>query len=146
MKAFLYALRGLTYAIKTERHMRIHLCFAFYVTAAGLITGISAAEWAAVLLCCGAVMGLECVNTALERLCDRVTQERDGLIMRAKDAAAGAVLVCAAFSAAAGCAVFFSADRPRIALEYFASRPAMAALLAASIVIWILMIFRRKNK
>lgn len=146
MKAFLYAFRGLAYVIKTERHMRIHLCFAFYVTAAGLITGISAAEWAAVFFCCGAVMGLECVNTALERLCDRVTQERDGLIMRAKDAAAGAVLVCAVFSAAAGCAFFFSADRPHIALEFFASRPVMAALLAASIVIWILMIFRRKNQ
>lgn len=146
MRSFLNAFRGIGYALRNERNMRIHFCFAFYVIAAGFVVGLSAAEWGVVLICCGAVIGFECVNTALERLCDRVTTERDELIMRAKDAAAGAVLACALFSAAAGCVIFFSGDRPRRAFEFFAGRPAFAVLLALSLVIWILMIFGRKNK
>ena len=126
--------------------MRIHFCFAFYVIAAGLVVGLSAAEWGVVLICCGVVIGLECINTALERLSDRVTTERDELIMHAKDAAAGAVLACALFSAAAGCVIFFSGDRPRRACEFFTGNPVLAALLALSLVIWILMIFGRRNK
>ena len=146
MRSFLYAFRGIAHALRTERHMRIHFCFAFYVIAGGLTVGLNAAEWGVVLICCGAVIGMECVNTALERLCDRVTVERDDSIMHAKDAAAGAVLVCALFSAAAGCVIFFSGDRPRRALEFFSHDPVRALLLALSIVIWILLIFGRKNK
>lgn len=146
MRPFVNAFHGLVYAVRNERHMRIHLCFAFYVAAAGLVVGLSAAEWGVILICCGAVIGLECVNTALERLCDRVTAERDELIRHAKDAAAGAVLVCALFSAAAGCVIFFSGDRPRCAFEFFAGHPVYAVLLALSLVVWILMIFGRKDK
>ena len=68
--------------------MRIHLCVAWYVLAGGFVTQLRPAEWCAVLLCFGLVLGLECVNTALEALCDRTCPERDPLIGKAKDAAA----------------------------------------------------------
>lgn len=146
MKRFADAFRGLAFAVRTEKHMRIHLCFAFYVVLGGLVVGLAAAEWAAVLICCGAVLCAECLNTALERLCDRVTTEKSELIRAAKDAAAGGVLVCSVFAAAAGCVIFFGKDRPLAAFEFFAGRPALAVLLALSLVIWILMIFGRNKK
>jgi diacylglycerol kinase (ATP) len=40
----------------------------------------------------------ELMNSALEVLCDRITTEPDEHIRQAKDAAAGAVLVCAIIS------------------------------------------------
>ena len=50
-----------------------------------------AAEFAVVILCFGLVLALECVNTAVEALSDKLTGERHPLIKIAKDAAAGAV-------------------------------------------------------
>lgn len=48
----------------------------------------------------------EAFNTAIEKLADRVTCERDPLIGAAKDVAAGAVLLFAIASVAVGLIVF----------------------------------------
>jgi diacylglycerol kinase (ATP) len=145
MNSFACAIKGIVRVFREERHMRIHCAFAFYVVAAGIITGISVSEWGVVLSLCGAVMALECVNTAVERLCDRVTEMWDARIGFAKDASAGAVLVCAVFAAAAGLIIFLSGGRVRTAIEFF-KNPIAAVLLIASIVFWILTIFRRTKK
>jgi diacylglycerol kinase (ATP) len=50
---------------------------------------------AVVLLCCALVIGSELLNTALERLADALHPDPHPLVGAAKDAAAGAVLVCA---------------------------------------------------
>lgn len=146
MKSFLNAARGFCRVFMSERHMRVHLCFVFYVIIAGLTVGLDTAEWGVLLICCGAVIGLECANTALERLCDRVTTQRDELIGRAKDAAAAAVLTCSLFSAAAGCVIFFSRGRPQMALDFFVSNPVCTAVLVLSLILWVLLIFGRRNK
>ncbi|MGM9537062.1 MAG: diacylglycerol kinase family protein [Candidatus Onthomonas sp.] len=103
MKAFLasfrWALRGIGFCLKTGRNFRIMTCAAVYVVWFGWIAGLTSAEWGIELLCCGLVLALEGMNTALEQLCDRVTRQRDDYIRRAKDCAAGAVLlasICAA--------------------------------------------------
>jgi len=145
VKSFGFARDGLLYAVRTQRNMRIHLCFAFYIIWAGFVVKLTAPEWAVVLLCCGLVMGLECLNTALEQLCDRVCPERDEHIRIAKDAAAGAVLTSALFSAAAGCVLFFSGDRPEIALRWFLVRPAAVAALAVTLTAWMILIFYRRT-
>ena len=59
-------------------------------------------EWAILAVCVGMVLAAECLNTALERLSDRVAPERHPLVGQAKDAAAAAVLVAAMVSVAAG--------------------------------------------
>jgi diacylglycerol kinase (ATP) len=46
------------------------------------------------------------MNTAFEALCDRVSPEHHPLVQRAKDVAAGAVLVCAMGAATIGLIVF----------------------------------------
>lgn len=149
MKSFAYAIRGLLSVIGGERHMRIHLCFAFYVVLGGLVVGLTPAEWGVVLACCGLVMGLECLNTAIERLCDGITGKYSETIKFAKDAAAGAVLVSALFSAAAGCVIFFRDGRPEKALEVFMAKPISSAMLALGLalgtVLFILTTFRRNK-
>lgn len=110
MKKFLRSvttgLAGIAHAIRSEANMRYHCAAAVAVVAAGLLLGLAAWEWAAVLLCVGVVLSSECMNTALERLADRVTLERDPLVKQAKDCASGAVLLLATTSAVVGVVVF----------------------------------------
>ena len=97
MRSFLYAVRGIGKTLRTERNFRImFICFLLSI-AAGFFFRISSVEWAVVLLCCGIVLALEMVNTAIESLTNLITEEHHPLAEKAKDIAAGAVLVfCAA--------------------------------------------------
>jgi diacylglycerol kinase (ATP) len=52
-------------------------------------------------------MGLELVNTAVESVVDLVTEEWRPLARRAKDCAAGAVLIAAIWAAVVGGIIFF---------------------------------------
>ncbi|HMO62383.1 MAG TPA: diacylglycerol kinase family protein [Ferruginibacter sp.] len=105
-KSFGYALRGIRYGFATQANLRIHLLATVLVTGAGFGLAISAAEWLVVVLCCTAVISLELLNTALEKLCDSFTTALHPGVKIIKDAAAGAVLVAAAGSAVCGCIIF----------------------------------------
>lgn len=105
-RGFKYAFEGLAAAAKSERNMKIHLCATVCVVAAGFGLKISAAEWLAVLLCCGMVVGVEMLNTAIEKLADIVEPAKNGKIKFVKDVAAGAVLACAIAAACVGLLVF----------------------------------------
>lgn len=48
----------------------------------------------------------EAFNTAVEKLADRVTREKDPLIATAKDVAAGAVLLMVLAAVVVGCIIF----------------------------------------
>lgn len=143
MKSFLYAFRGIAANIRAERNMRIHLCFAFYVIPAGLVTRITKTEWLAVLLCIGMVTASECMNTAIERLCNAVHPERSAGIRIAKDAAAGAVLCAAIVSAAVGCAVFLNIEKILLAYTFFAEHPVTFGFLILSFIPAIIFVRRR---
>lgn len=129
MRCFFFALRGFAYAVRTQRNMRVHLCFAFYVILAGLVTGISQSEWLAVLLCIGFVTALECANTAVETLCDTLHPQKSRGIGTAKDTAAAAVLCAAAASAVVGARVFFQAERISKAYSFLQQKPVLACLI-----------------
>ena len=59
-----------------------------------------------IVLAMAAVWVSEGINTAIEALADRITTEHDDLIQRAKDVAAGAVLLAAIAAAAVGIIIF----------------------------------------
>jgi diacylglycerol kinase len=105
-RAFACAFHGVGDAIKEQRSFRVMLICMLAVLLAGLACGLSAIEWAAVLICGGGVLALELVNTALEAAVNLVTQEHRELARQAKDAAAGASLAFAIISAAVGLIIF----------------------------------------
>jgi len=76
------------------------------VVLSGLFFKVTAAEWIALVLCCGAVMATEVMNTSLEYLADALHPERHPAVGRAKDAAAGAVLIAALAAVAVAAIVF----------------------------------------
>ena len=142
MKSFGYALSGILRALREERHMRIHLCCAFYVVCCGVAAGLDAASWAAVLCCIGLVTAMELVNTALERVCDEITREARPNIGAAKDCAAGAVLCAAVCSAAAGLIMFLSHGRVRAMLSFAKSHKPAAAVIVLVLPFWIYYIIK----
>ena len=64
-------------------------------------------EWYICFTLFGLIMGLELVNTAVESVVDLVTEEWQPLAKRAKDCAAGAVLIAAIWAAVTGGIIFF---------------------------------------
>ena len=95
IKSFKDAFRGIFLLIRAERNFQIHTIALVVVCAAGFYFDINRFEWIAIVLTSLVVMGLEGVNSALEKLCDEVTEERKESIRNIKDIAAGAVLISA---------------------------------------------------
>lgn len=107
--AFACAGQGVLATIKRERNMKIHCAAAVFAIVAAL--AVRAPLWgvAAVVVCIGVVMALECVNTAVEAVVDLVSPEWHELAKLAKDAAAGATLIAAAMSVVVAMLVYLPA-------------------------------------
>lgn len=101
-----FAIAGIIAFFRHETNGQIQLIAAITAVILGWIFKIDAMEWLVVLLCTIAVLTLEMVNTAIEKLCDVVHPGYHPQIKIIKDIAAGAVLLAAIGSLAAGAVVF----------------------------------------
>lgn len=101
-----YARNGIKLIFKNERNFRIDLVFAVLVIIAGLFFNISHTDWIALSLVISIVLVSETINSAIEALCDTVSQDFKINIKYAKDVSAGAVLVSAIVSVVTGLIVF----------------------------------------
>ncbi len=139
-RSFKYAFDGLLFCIRNERNFRIHLCAAFFVIGAAIIADFSGTAIAVVCATVSLVLFAEISNTALEKAIDLFHPNRDELAKRAKDLAAGAVLITAALAIGAAIALFLE-NRAYIKVFLFFknSLPATVILcvLAAAAVLFI---------
>jgi len=92
-KSFKYALDGLLYLFSSERNAKIHLIATLIVIILGWLFHLSPIEWCIVIICCMCVMGMEALNTSIERLTDLVSPEYHDLAKKAKDLGAAAVII-----------------------------------------------------
>lgn len=97
-----HACRGWVAAWRCEPNVRIHLGFVVGVTALGLWLRLCPVEWAILALTYGLVLAAELLNSALEALTDLLSPTYHPLAGRAKDTAAGAVLLAAVVAVAVG--------------------------------------------
>ena len=100
------ALKGLFLLVRTEASIQIQLVIAILVTIAGFYFNISSMEWALQCLCIGLVMGIEGVNTAIEKLSDFVQPDHDPKIGMIKDISAGAVMLVALMAVVVGLIIY----------------------------------------
>lgn len=107
IQSFGYAGRGIKFVFGTEANMKIHIAVAVLVVVCGFVFSISMTEWLFCLLCIGLVFGMEMMNTAIENVVDLVSPEYHYLAGKAKDIAAGAVLITAIISVIVGLLIFF---------------------------------------
>jgi diacylglycerol kinase (ATP) len=92
--------------LRTQTNARLHLLATIVVIGAGLGLQISRMEWLAIVAVIGLVWVAEGLNTAIEAAVDLVSPERHPLAGRAKDVAAGAVLLAAVTAVVVGALVF----------------------------------------
>lgn len=104
--AFRCAGEGISYSVESQRNLKIQCAVALLAIVLGFALRIDTASWLAIVVCIGAVIAAECANTAMESAIDLVSPEWNILAKRAKDAAAGAVLVLSLMSVVVGCIVF----------------------------------------
>lgn len=105
LESFRHAFDGLFTGL-SERNMKIHCTMAVLVVVFGVLLRISVTEWCLCFVLFGLIMGLELVNTAVEAVVDLVTEEYHPLAKRAKDTAAGAVLIASIMAAVTGLIIF----------------------------------------
>jgi len=106
LRSFGHAFRGLKTLLQSQQNARIHALATFLVLAAGAAAGLSRAEWALIALAVAGVWTAEALNTAIEFLVDLASPELHPLAAKAKDVAAGAVLVAAIGAVFVGALVF----------------------------------------
>lgn len=121
LKGFKYAFEGIVYCVKTQRNFRFHICAAVFVTAFSFFYELTRGEYALLMLTFALVLSSELVNTAVESAVDLYSTERNSLAKIAKDAAAGGVLVTAAFAVIVGVLLFGDIDVIKKIILYYRS-------------------------
>jgi diacylglycerol kinase (ATP) len=99
--SFVDAARGIR-ALVAEPNARVQLAIACAVVVAGVWLDLDPRDWAVLALAIGLVLAAEAANTALEALADRVAPDAHPLVGKAKDVAAGGVLIASLAAASAG--------------------------------------------
>ncbi len=95
LRSFGYAFEGLATLLRTQPNFVVHVVAACLAVCLGLILGLDFRDLALLVLTIALVLVVECLNTALETLCDLVSPGFHPLIKRAKDITAAAVLLAA---------------------------------------------------
>ncbi|MFK7896082.1 MAG: diacylglycerol kinase family protein [Myxococcota bacterium] len=95
IRTFVFAFRGIAEMLRTERNARIHAFATALVIGFGFALGVDRSEWIALVLAIAFVWSAEGFNTAFEALCDVASPDYHPQVKRAKDIAAGAVLLAA---------------------------------------------------
>lgn len=143
-RSFEAAGNGVHFTAMNERNMRIHLSFAAYVIFFGIIGKVNYICWAVFFLCFAGVICAELINTAVEKLCDVTNPEYNPTIGVVKDVAAGAVLIAAICSAAAGLCIFLSPEIFTNVISTVFGNWWLCPVIAISLIIDVCLIFKRK--
>ena len=100
IQSFRCGIRGIALMLKSQHNAWIHATASVLVLIVGALFGLSPGEWCWLVIAIMAVWTAEALNTALEFLADVASPEFHPLVEKAKDVAAGAVLISATGSVA----------------------------------------------
>ncbi len=106
IKSVGYALKGMFLLLRTEASIKIQFVIALVVTGAGFYFNISNTEWMIQLVAIGMVMGIEGLNTAVEKISDFIQPKNDPKIGFIKDISAGAVMIVSILAGIVGLLIY----------------------------------------
>jgi diacylglycerol kinase (ATP) len=95
IKSFRYAIQGIILMVKSQHNAWLHATASILVMLVAAFFRLSPGEWCWMVIAIMAVWTAEALNTALEFLADVASPEFHPLVEKAKDVAAGAVLISA---------------------------------------------------
>jgi len=148
-KSFVYAFKGVYNTIKTERNMRIHItCLIYMFSILGFTDWfiLEKTDWAILVIASGTVLAGEVVNTAIENAVNLASEEYSEYAKKAKDAAAGAVLISAIFAVITGIIIMLQPPAFVSMFNYFKSNPLHFLIFIFSLIPATLFIFLPKRK
>ena len=102
-----FAIQGIRTMLRTQHNAWIHAAATVAVAVTGAVLRLSASEWCWIVLAIVSVWTAEALNTAFEFLTDVASPEFHPLAGKAKDVAAGAVLISAIGAMIIAAIVFF---------------------------------------
>ena len=105
-RAFVCAGRGIAEFVREGRNSKVQLGAGGAAVVLGVVLRLSTTEWAVLTLMIAAVLSAEAMNTAVERTVDLVSPDFHPLAGRAKDLAAGAVLILSLAAMVVGAFLF----------------------------------------
>jgi diacylglycerol kinase (ATP) len=106
LKSIGFAFRGAIKLITTEHSVMVQSSLAIIMIIAGFVFHISREEWMMQILALGLVLGIESMNTAVEKIADFIHPEFHNRIGFIKDIAAGAVMFAALAAVAVGLLIY----------------------------------------
>lgn len=106
LKSIGFAVKGAFKLITTEHSVMVQSSLAVIMIIAGFYFEISREEWMLQILAFGLVLGIEALNTAVEKIADFIHPEFHNRIGFIKDIAAGAVLFAAMAAIAVGLLIY----------------------------------------
>jgi len=106
LKSIGFAFKGTFKLITTEHSVMVQFTIALLLIIAGFVFEISREEWMMQILAFGLVLGIESLNTAVEKIADFIHPEFHNKIGFIKDIAAGAVLFAAMAAIAIGLLIY----------------------------------------
>ena len=107
IRSITFALRGIRTMVVSQQNAWIHAAATSGVVAMGLFVGLSRSEWSWIVLAIMSVWTAEALNTAFEFLTDVASPNFHPIAEKAKDVAAGAVLLSAVGAVIIGTLVFW---------------------------------------
>ena len=102
-----FAFRGAYMLIRTEASIKVQLCILVLVTIAGFYFEISRTEWIVQIFAVALVMGIEGINTAVEKVADFVQPDFDKKIEFIKDISAGSVMLVSIAATIIGIIIYY---------------------------------------
>lgn len=106
IKAFGHAFSGIVSFFKTERNAKVHLVAAIAVIILGAAVGLEPSECLWVASAIASVLICEMINTAIEKLCNKITTDQDPDIKVIKDISAGFVVLATLYAVFVGTIIF----------------------------------------
>lgn len=106
LKSIGFALKGAYKLITTEHSIMVQFSIAILLVIAGFYFHISREEWIMQTLAFGLVLGIESLNTAVEKIADFIHPEFHDRIGFIKDIAAGAVMFAATAAIVVGLLIY----------------------------------------
>ena len=93
IQSIICAIKGFIYTLKTEKNYRYYATITLVFLIINIIVKVEFYCYIFQIFTSLGVFSCECINTAIEHLCNKMTMEIDAEIKFIKDIAAGAVFV-----------------------------------------------------
>lgn len=140
------AIEGILWASGSQKHMRSHFLAAIAVLLLALFLGLSTLDFILLTFAVTLVLFAELMNTAVEVVVDLVSPEYHPLAKRAKDIAAGAVLVASLGAAVMGFFAFSHYLFPDLESELGRIGPVQPVVPVVSVLIVVILVVLLKAR